>query len=46
MIYNTLHNRWLRTAVAVLGQLFVAVALKMFIVPLNLYAGKLMPKRR
>lgn len=42
MIYNTLHNRWLRTAVAVLGQLFVAVALKMFIVPLNLYAGNIM----
>jgi len=42
MIYNTLHNRWLRTGVAVLGQLFVAVALKMFIVPLNLYSGNIM----
>jgi uncharacterized membrane-anchored protein YitT (DUF2179 family) len=41
MLYNTLHNRWLRLVVCVVGELIVAAALNLFIVPLNLYAGGL-----
>lgn len=42
MIYNTLHNRWLRLIVAILGALLGAVALNVFIVPQGLYTGGLM----
>lgn len=42
MIYNTLHNRWLRLVAAVVGELIAALALNLFIVPLNLYTGGLM----
>ena len=40
MIYNTLHNRWLRLVAAV--ELICAVGVRLFIVPLNLYSGGLM----
>lgn len=39
MIYNTLHNHVFKLVIAVLGELFVAIALKIFVVPMNLYAG-------
>lgn len=39
MLYNTLHNRWLRLIAAVVGELISASALNLFIVPLNLYTG-------
>ena len=39
MLYNTLHNRWLRLIAAVAGELISALALNLFIVPLNLYTG-------
>lgn len=39
MLYNTLHNRWLRLVVCVIGELIAASALNLFIVPLNLYTG-------
>ena len=42
MIYNTLHNRWLRLVAAVFGELICAVGVRLFIVPLNLYSGGLM----
>lgn len=42
MLYNTLHNRWLRLVAAVVGELIAAVSLNLFIVPLNLYTGGLM----
>lgn len=42
MIYNTLHNRWLRLLSAVLGELLCASAINLFIVPMNLYTGGLM----
>ena len=42
MIYNTLHNRGLRLVAAVAGELIAALALNLFIVPLNLYTGGLM----
>lgn len=42
MIYNTLHNRWLRLVAAVIGELICAVGVRLFIVPLNLYSGGLM----
>ena len=42
MLYNSPHNRGLRLAVAVLGELIAAAALNLFIVPLNLYTGGLM----
>ena len=42
MIYNTLHNRWLRLVAAVAGELICAVGVRLFIVPLNLYSGGLM----
>ncbi|SFP93347.1 Uncharacterized membrane-anchored protein YitT, contains DUF161 and DUF2179 domains [Oscillibacter sp. PC13] len=41
MLYNTLHNRWLRMVACVAGELICAAALNLFIVPLNLYAGGL-----
>ena len=42
MLYNTLHNRWLRIVAAVVGELIAAAALTLFIVPLNLYTGGIM----
>lgn len=39
MLYNTLHNRWLRLIAAVAGEFVIAAALNLFIVPLNLYTG-------
>ena len=42
MLYNTLHNRWLRIVAAVVGELIAAAALNLFIVPLNLYTGGIM----
>ena len=42
MIYNTLHNRWLRLVAAIFGQMIVATAQKLFIVPMNMYTGGLM----
>jgi uncharacterized membrane-anchored protein YitT (DUF2179 family) len=42
MLYNTLHNRWLRIIAAVLGELLCAVATAVFIVPQGLYTGGLM----
>lgn len=42
MMYNSLHDRWLRLLAAMLGEGVVALALNLFIVPLNLYSGGLM----
>lgn len=42
MMYNSLHNRWLRLIAAMLGEGVVALALQLFIVPLGLYSGGLM----
>lgn len=42
MLYNTLHNRWLRLVAAVVGELIAAISLNLFIVPLHLYTGGLM----
>lgn len=42
MIYNTLHNRWMRLIVAVAGELLSAAAINIFIVPLGLYTGGLL----
>ena len=42
MIYNTLHNRWLRILAAMVGQVILVVGINLFIVPLNLYAGGLL----
>lgn len=42
MMYNSLHNRWLRLIAAMLGEGVVALALRLFIVPLGLYSGGLM----
>ena len=42
MLYNSLHNRWLRVLFAVLGELLSAAAMNLFIVPLELYTGGLM----
>lgn len=39
MLYNTLHNRWLRIVAAMVGELIAAAALNLFIVPLHLYSG-------
>lgn len=41
MMYNSLHNRWLRLVAAMLGEGVVALALRLFIVPLGLYSGGL-----
>ena len=42
MLYNSLHNRWMRLIAAVVGELISAAAMNLFIVPLNLYSGGLM----
>jgi uncharacterized membrane-anchored protein YitT (DUF2179 family) len=42
MIYNTLHSRWLRLLLAILGELLSAAAVGIFIVPQGLYTGGLM----
>ena len=42
MLYNTLHNRWLRIVAAVVGELIAAAALNLFIVPLIHYTGGIM----
>lgn len=42
VLYNSLHNRWLRLIAAMLGEGVAALALNLFIVPLNLYSGGLM----
>lgn len=42
MLYTSLHNRWLRLIFAVIGQMIAALALKLFIVPLDLYTGGIM----
>ena len=42
MMYNSLHHRWLRLLAAMLGEGVVALALRLFIVPLGLYSGGLM----
>ena len=39
MLYNTLHNRWLRIVAAVVGELIAAASMNLFIVPLHLYTG-------
>jgi uncharacterized membrane-anchored protein YitT (DUF2179 family) len=39
MFYTALHNRWLRLLGAVFGEFLSALALNLFIVPLNLYTG-------
>ncbi len=39
MLYNTFHNRWLRLAAALAGELIVALSVNLFIVPLGLYSG-------
>ena len=39
MLYNTLHNRWLRLVIAVIGELIAALGIILFIVPLGLYSG-------
>ena len=39
MLYNTVHNRWLRLVVAVLGELITALGINLFIVPKGLYSG-------
>ncbi|MBE6963965.1 MAG: YitT family protein [Ruminococcaceae bacterium] len=42
MLYNTLHHRWLRLVVALVGELIIAVSLNVFVVPLNMYSGGIM----
>jgi len=42
MIYNTLHNRWLRMFIAIFGSFLGAAAVNLFIVPMNLYTGGLL----
>jgi uncharacterized membrane-anchored protein YitT (DUF2179 family) len=42
MIYNTLHNRWLRLLTALVGALVSSAGLNIFIVPQGLYTGGLM----
>lgn len=42
MIYNSLHNKWLRLGTAILGTLIMCLAQNLFIVPLHLYTGGLM----
>ena len=39
MLYNTMHNRWLRLLVAVIGEFIAALGVNLFIVPLGLYSG-------
>lgn len=42
MLYNSLHNKWLRLCTAVFGTLVMCFAQAFFIVPLRLYTGGLM----
>ncbi|WP_297871013.1 YitT family protein [uncultured Oscillibacter sp.] len=42
MLYNSMHNPWLRVLFAVLGEFLAAAAMNLFIVPLHLYGGGLM----
>ena len=42
VMYNSLHNRWLRLLAAVAGEFVIALAMNLFIVPLGLYSGGLM----
>ena len=42
MLYNSLHNRWLRLFAALAGAFISALALNLFIVPLKLYTGGLL----
>lgn len=42
MIYNTLHNRWLRILVAMTGQIILCCGINLFIVPMGLYNGGLL----
>ena len=42
VMYNSLHNRWLRLFAAVGGEFISALSLSIFIVPLGLYSGGLM----
>ncbi len=42
MLYNTLHNRWLRIVMSLVGALMGAAAVNLFIVPQGLYTGGLM----
>ena len=42
MIYTTMHNKWLRLVMALLGELLAAGAVSLFIVPQNLYTGGLL----
>ena len=39
MVYNTLHNRWLRLVAALAGEFIAALGVNLFIVPLGLYSG-------
>ena len=39
MLYNTLHNRTLRLALAVVGELITAAGINLCIIPLGLYSG-------
>ena len=39
MLYNTLHSRTLRLALAVVGELITAAGINLFIIPLGLYSG-------
>lgn len=41
MLYTALHNRWLRILTVFLGETLVVVALRLFIVPQELYSGGL-----
>ena len=39
MIYNTLHNRWLKIVAALVGELMIAISMNLFVVPMQLYSG-------
>lgn len=39
MLYNALHNRWLRLIAALAGEALIAAGVNLFIVPLGLYSG-------
>ena len=39
MLYNTMHNRWLRLVAAVAGEFITALGINLFIVPIGLYSG-------
>ena len=42
MLYNSLHNKWLRLLTAIAGTLVMCLAQNLFVVPLHLYTGGLM----